>query len=474
MIDWGQRKGMALLEHVRAALRTLTQAPWMFFGLAFYRAWLNLMLPDLGCPTVIPGVTGKALFDGTCALTALVVATVLLRFVAGHRSACATSAASCMAVAAIGLTGAKAASGLSLSWVITGVALLGAVGLMMLSLLWIEFYSSFNPIRMAAYYTFSLILGEVLSVLLLGYNALYLAIAAVILPAISAGCLMRSRLREFQAKEESREPVRPRSFPWKPAMFIGIYAFAYALPGVGLNEGLAYPDQLCSIIPAAVMLGSVLVNAKGFNFFKMYTLALPLMVCGLLLLALFASRLPGLANLCITTSYAAASLMIVLIVCGISFRTGASALCLFGIVRTVQYGAMFLGVVAGHGLEQEGSVTTVVSYSVPALVIGLVVIVSAVFVTERKHYFGWSVNASSSDGDGRDLADRIDWYGEECGLTQREREVLLLLVQGKTIASVAQDMFIAEGTVKAHVQHIYRKLDVHSREELIELVERRG
>lgn len=52
-------------------------------------------------------------------------------------------------------------------------------------------------------------------------------------------------------------------------------------------------------------------------------------------------------------------------------------------------------------------------------------------------------------------------------LTQRESEVLILLAQGKTVKGIGSDMFIAEGTVKAHIQHIYQKMDVHSRAELM-------
>ena len=53
------------------------------------------------------------------------------------------------------------------------------------------------------------------------------------------------------------------------------------------------------------------------------------------------------------------------------------------------------------------------------------------------------------------------------GFTAREFELFDLLVQGMTTTQIAASLFISEGTVKAHVQHIYRKADVHSREELV-------
>lgn len=48
-------------------------------------------------------------------------------------------------------------------------------------------------------------------------------------------------------------------------------------------------------------------------------------------------------------------------------------------------------------------------------------------------------------------------------LTEREMEVLGLLAQGLTNRQIAERLFIARGTVKAHAASIYGKLDVHNR-----------
>ncbi|WP_269152891.1 response regulator transcription factor [Collinsella aerofaciens] len=39
---------------------------------------------------------------------------------------------------------------------------------------------------------------------------------------------------------------------------------------------------------------------------------------------------------------------------------------------------------------------------------------------------------------------------------------------------VAEKLYISENTVRTHVRHIYAKLDVHSHQELIDLVERQA
>ncbi len=52
-------------------------------------------------------------------------------------------------------------------------------------------------------------------------------------------------------------------------------------------------------------------------------------------------------------------------------------------------------------------------------------------------------------------------------LSKRELEVLGLIAAGLTNAEIAQKLFIAVGTVKRHVNHIYGKLDVGSRTQAI-------
>ena len=45
-------------------------------------------------------------------------------------------------------------------------------------------------------------------------------------------------------------------------------------------------------------------------------------------------------------------------------------------------------------------------------------------------------------------------------LTGRETEILNLLAQRKTVGMIERELFIANGTAKAHVRHIYQKLHI--------------
>lgn len=56
-------------------------------------------------------------------------------------------------------------------------------------------------------------------------------------------------------------------------------------------------------------------------------------------------------------------------------------------------------------------------------------------------------------------------------ITNREMDVLILTLSGRNASAIAQMLFVSEGTVRTHLKHIYKKLNIHSKEELHRLVE---
>jgi DNA-binding NarL/FixJ family response regulator len=52
-------------------------------------------------------------------------------------------------------------------------------------------------------------------------------------------------------------------------------------------------------------------------------------------------------------------------------------------------------------------------------------------------------------------------------LTGRQRQVLSLVRRGHTNAQVARRLGVTAGTVRAHLEDIYARLDVHSRTEAV-------
>lgn len=56
-------------------------------------------------------------------------------------------------------------------------------------------------------------------------------------------------------------------------------------------------------------------------------------------------------------------------------------------------------------------------------------------------------------------------------LSRRENEVMYYLARGYKSSFIQQQLYISEGTAKTHIRHIYRKLNIHSQQELIHLID---
>ena len=63
---------------------------------------------------------------------------------------------------------------------------------------------------------------------------------------------------------------------------------------------------------------------------------------------------------------------------------------------------------------------------------------------------------------------------ETMGLTEREREVLRLIVQGRSNSEIAAELTVSEATVKTHINHIFAKLGARDRTHAVVLAHQLG
>lgn len=59
-------------------------------------------------------------------------------------------------------------------------------------------------------------------------------------------------------------------------------------------------------------------------------------------------------------------------------------------------------------------------------------------------------------------------------LSKREADVFLLVAKGRSTPRIQEEMHLSTNTINTHIQHIYQKLDVHSRQELLDIIEEEG
>lgn len=94
---------------------------------------------------------------------------------------------------------------------------------------------------------------------------------------------------------------------------------------------------------------------------------------------------------------------------------------------------------------------------------------------------GMASSSSESNGEGavgegvseEDLSytKRMNAFAEEHGLSQREKDVMVAILHGKSRVAIAEMFYLSPETIKTYITRIYRKAGVSSKQELIALVE---
>ena len=80
------------------------------------------------------------------------------------------------------------------------------------------------------------------------------------------------------------------------------------------------------------------------------------------------------------------------------------------------------------------------------------------------------VGTDAGDEDG--LKARCERAGVAAGLSKRELEVMGLLYRGYSAKRIAEVLYVSENTVRSHTSNIYKQMAVHSKQELMMLVDR--
>lgn len=151
----------------------------------------------------------------------------------------------------------------------------------------------------------------------------------------------------------------------------------------------------------------------------------------------------------------------------------------FPVVWGVALGSLSLGAVLGAAVAQWVEIAGIPSsVSVTALLaMGCAVVASDVVLTRgslariyRKAVVATGAKDAEDQSSDASITERVQAVAEAFGLTGREADVLEILARGHGLGRVQETLYIAEGTAITHRRHIYQKLGVHSKAELIDMV----
>ncbi len=436
--------------------------PAFVVGAGATSTWFTLFHTRLEPLTGVDAALSELALDAVIILTCLTCALVARRGATLARKPAVVGLA-CMLACAGTLLAAFGAQ-IPAAFFVGGA--LGMVGTSLLLLLWNEYFACLSPTRIALYAACSALAGEALRAVLLGFTPAYFGVAMALLPVLSCALLVRA-FRSLPAEElpGSRAASMPRVPIWLIAM-VAAYALCYGLVAKSSASSVAL-TSLSKLLPAALVILVILLQSEHFSFNDVYRLGMPLAICGGALFCGFAGMDVTVANLFITFGFFTCRILATVGLGAAAHAASGGAAWLFGIQVAAQYAASLVGKAAGLPAVQGllpagflGAATLVACLATAGLV--------ALFMRDKARFdLVWGVPGDGAAADAQaDPLTCMQRTARDAGLSDREMEVLRLLLEGKTLAQAGQELCIAQGTVKSHANRIYRKLGVAGRGEL--------
>ena len=463
-------------KHLRNALVGISPT---FFGYAFIKAWSLVSIPYFsvsGEGIWLPANLTLLPFNSLFALFACVLALFSVRIVPEQLRRVLFPLSTAFLIASTAILCAASIDPALGDRMLPAAIALGAFGSIGMSVLWIDFYSLFSPLRALLLNAGAIAISLVFVYVIVDSPRPKLFVILMGMVVLGAFCFETS-WRKTGDRPAAHIGLVKTTFPYKAAIFVAAYSFAYGLasPYVAIIEG----STEFRLIPVLIVLAGSFLDMKRADAKMLYNIAFPTMVCGMLVVSLIPGLSPSLSFFLLDSSYTAMSMLVAVVACGISYALGTSASWIFGLLVTVQFAARSLGQLCNFLLGASGYLP-LLHEAVSILAVMSIVVASLVMASEKGLFANWGSHQTDPEavtnkfGGVPFIQMRIDSLSDTYGLTQRETDVIRLLADGKSNSVIANEMFIAVGTVKAHIQHVYQKLGIHTRKELFELIGKDG
>lgn len=264
-----------------------------------------------------------------------------------------------------------------------------------------------------------------------------------------------------------------KEVPWRSVAMFAVCALAgctveatgYANVSAMPNQNVYYVVLGAAILFAVVIWIAVLKRSNFGNLWPFFVLLL--IACLMMLPVAGAMRAEQVLGWISAENWCLQALCWILLA-SIAYERRIPPVSLFGICFPLMISAPYC---AGHAIARILSLP-VENSGLLAAVMAFITVVAIVLALFDAEMFGGSRGEADSEEDSfREAVQRI---GEQYGLSAREVDVAYLLARGYTLSRVGDELYISMNTVRTHTRKIYNKLNIHTKQELIDLIEQKG
>ena len=326
-------------------------------------------------------------------------------------------------------------------------------------------------------------------------------VVASLLPIASTASLWLGIEKFSTGGTLSKRKEQPEKFhgfslriPWKTSKLFGLVkeaalttgAFGFMFAATNLCFGRSGYEVAGLGVLGFIVATALLIFSSTKTIKYLYRASQPAMGLGLALLPANANA----GTLLIFASYSCTLFLAVLTLCEVSNKFNVSVVkqtaVVFGTNLLFLFVGQVVGVVVSSLLRDNQMEPYIVSLTL------LVLLMAYIAIASKDGVYLFNLNAVASDYYERvneprkpsnldpsasklaistmlfheAVNQRCTIVAGEFKLTPREEEVLIAISQGMSIAEIAESFYIAPGTVKTHINHIYTKMGISNRDEL--------
>lgn len=357
-----------------------------------------------------------------------------------------------------------------------GFALGGLAGAFMY-LSWVPFYSSVDLRSAVACVFASMIAASVLKFVLDVTPILAGNVLLIVLPL----CLPYLLSQASANMPPKDTPLiyfgsARQSFPYLVLLGVAVCAFVIGVAPAVAPNAVTEPVLIFSaaqhaveIVVAIAVLWWVFWYRGKLHFTNTWRAIVIMVSTALLFLPNIDTDLAGWALVLVGVAQAILVAVLWCMLADVAHHSSANRFTIFGFAWVCYAIPLAVGRFAGGTISQLSNVIFVV-----ALLSYALTVTGILSLNERNFIESQIFRDLDMPETGRSMYASIDEGCEHLGarykLTGREVEVLKLLCKGRSKSYIAETLVISENTVRSHARHIYRKLDVHSKQDVMDMI----
>ena len=265
-----------------------------------------------------------------------------------------------------------------------------------------------------------------------------------------------------------------------------------------VNEAHQIP-LVANLVVAVCLIGLVLYANKRLDLAFAYRVIVPVIVILFAVMPFFWETNPVVLNVVMSASYGVFDVIIWYMVASTAYDFAVSGFVVGGIVRALSILARLVGIGIGYLLMLIPGSPSMLIIGVSVGGVYVLAMLGLYYGTRRKGPATVAVDETAADrapegeapepeappapaapspAEGQAPAPHnidqaiYEMIAEDYSLTRREAEVLPYLARGRSAKIIADALFVSENTIRTHTRRILEKTDLHSKQQVIDLIER--